>query len=96
MMSHRLLTLWDIASVFGCPEELDSKTRLLKTTHGLVLEHEEIKVMLNLDMPSLMARFHGAIRLYGSYWRRKLIFYPVVNPVSYDNNQPGQTYPLIQ
>lgn len=96
MMSHRLLTLWDIARVFGCPEELDNKTRLLKTTHGLVLEHEDIKVILNLDMPSLMARFHDAIRLYGSYWRRKLIFYPVVKPVSYDNNQPGQTYPLIQ
>ena len=67
MMSYRLLTLWYIASVFGCPEELDNKTILMKTTHGLVLEHEEIKVILNLDMPSLMARFHGAIRFYESY-----------------------------
>lgn len=50
MMSHRLLTLWYIASVFGCPEELDSKTILMKTTHGLVREHEEIKVILNLDI----------------------------------------------
>lgn len=67
----------------------------MKTTYGLVLEHEEIKVILNLDMPSLVAGFYRAVSFYESYWRRKLIFYPVVNPVSYDN-QPGQSDPLIQ